>query len=214
MDFAQICFKICEITGVIAFSISGTMVAIDKKTDLFGVLFISVITGFGGGMMRDICLGDLPPRVFSSVPEVLICMAAAVAVFIVAAILKSRFIDNEERIENIINVLDAIGLGAFAVTGVRIALDSAKGGTFLVLTMGLITAVGGGLIRDLILREIPFVLKKRIYALAAIFGSAAYLVLTRLNINEGIAMAGGVASTFLVRLMATRFRWKLPKAIK
>ena len=214
MGFAEICFRICEVTGVVAFSISGAMVAIDKKVDLFGVLFISVITGFGGGMMRDMLLGDLPPRVFRSVPEVLICMGAAVAVFIIAAILKDRFVENEERIENIINVLDAVGLGAFAVTGARIAVESHAGGTFLVLTMGMITAIGGGLIRDLILREIPFVLKKRIYAIAALLGATAYLVLTRLGINEGLAMAGGVAATFLLRLMATTFRWDMPKAIK
>ena len=80
--------------------------------------------------------------------------------------------------------------------------------------MGMITAIGGGLIRDLILREIPFVLKKRIYAIAALLGATAYLVLTRLGINEGLAMAGGVAATFLLRLMATTFRWDMPKAIK
>lgn len=213
MDYAEMGFKICEVVGTVAFAVSGAMVAIDKKADLFGVLFIAVITTFGGGMTRDVLIGLTPPTVFSSAPYVLLAMGSALAVFIIAGILKDNYIRNELKIENINNIFDAIGLGAFAVMGARSAIHAGYNGTFLIITMGMITAIGGGLLRDMMLREIPFVLKKRIYALAAIFGAAVYLMLYRLNVDDSICIAAGVAAVFMLRILATIFKWKLPKAI-
>lgn len=211
MNFAETAFKICEIIGTVAFAISGAMVATDKGTDIFGVVFMAVITAFGGGMIRDVLLGRFPAAVFKSAPYVILSIAVAICIFICAYIFKEKYRKNEPFIERITNVFDAIGLGAFAVTGVRVALDSGFGGAFLSITMGMITAIGGGLIRDLMLMEIPFVFKKRIYALAAIAGAAIYYVMYLYDVNVFVSIAVGIFATFAVRMLATVFKWQLPK---
>ncbi len=213
MDYVELVFKICEMVGTIAFAVSGAMVAIDKKADLFGVIFIAVITAFGGGLTRDLIIGVTPPAVFSSVPYVLAAMGSALAVFIIARILKDRYVKNEIKIERINNFFDAVGLGAFAVMGARNTILEGFEGSFLIITMGMLTAIGGGLIRDMILREIPFVLKKKIYALAAIFGASAYLIMNRCGVDDAVSMTVGVISTFALRMLATVFKWRLPRAI-
>ncbi len=213
MDYVELVFKICEMVGTVAFAVSGAMVAIDKKADLFGVIFIAVITAFGGGLTRDIIIGVTPPTVFRSAPYVLSAMGSALAVFIIARILKDRYVKSEIKIEHINNFFDAVGLGVFAVMGARNTIIEGFDGSFLIITMGMLTAIGGGLIRDMILGEIPFVLKKKIYALAAIFGASAYLIMNRCGVDDTVSMTVGVISTFALRMLATMFKWRLPRAI-
>lgn len=204
-------FFALELIGVVAFAVSGAMVSVKKNMDLFGVVFLGLITAFGGGILRDCIIGRIPPAFFTNYWMILAGGAAALAVFWVARILKGRYFSKACAIEQINNVFDALGLGAFAVTGAQVTIEAGfEREWFLVLIMGLTTAIGGGLLRDLMLREIPFVLQKHIYAIAALAGTSIYYLLRAF----WFAAPVGIAVTFLLRLLATHFKWNLPHPIK
>ncbi len=204
---------IIEILGIIAFSVSGAMVAIDKETDMFGVVFLAVLTSFGGGMTRDVLIGQVP-RFFESYEKLAISIASALAVYIIASILKKKYVENEELIVKINNYFDAAGLGVFTVMGAKICIDFGVKSPFAIIVLGMITGIGGGMIRDFSLKEIPFVLRKRIYAVAALIGGTAYYVLyIVVSLPEILSIAIGFALIFAIRILATVFKWNMPKAI-
>lgn len=212
-DFNAI-FQFCEALGTAAFAVSGAMVAIDKGTDIFGVLLMAVFTALGGGTLRDVLIGHFPPRMFTNFHYVLLSCICAVTVFIIARIFKERYIERERLIEQVNNVFDAIGLGIFAVSGARIGMEAGfADNIFLTTFLGTTTAIGGGMLRDVLLREMPFVLKKRVYAVAAILGALGYALLLRAGVGEIMAYGLGMMITTAVRILATVFRWNLPKAI-
>lgn len=207
-------FQIGEWIGTAAFAVSGAMIAIDTGTDIFGVMVLAVVTALGGGTLRDVFIGHFPPRMFSSSNYVALACACALTVFVLARIYKERYLAREKLVEQINNVFDAIGLGVFAVSGARIGVESGFGGnTFLVTFLGMITAVGGGMLRDILIKEIPFVLKKRIYAVAAIAGALCYALMVEHGISTVWAYSAGWAVTAVLRLLATVFRWDLPRAL-
>jgi len=150
---------------------------------------------------------------------VIVCIATALTVFFLAYIFKGWYVKNEELMKRINNFVDAAGISAFTVSGVRIAMEVCpEGGAFLAILMGMITSIGGGMTRDIILRDIPFVLCKHIYALATLAGGALYYVLSVYafagsEIGEVIAQVSGMITVFLIRVFATVFRWNMPKAI-
>ena len=214
MTDLYIFFQMGEWIGTAAFAVSGAMVAIDKRTDIFGVILLAVITALGGGTLRDVLIGHIPPRMFSSFHYVLLATLCAVTVFVLARIFKEKFVRREPLIEQINNVFDAIGLGVFAVSGARIGMEAGfESNLFLVTFLGMTTAVGGGMLRDVLIQEIPFVLKKRVYAVAAIAGALFFVLLCRAGFASNFAYAAGCLVTTALRLMATVFRWNLPKAI-
>ena len=206
---------IVEYAGLVAFSFSGAMVAIDAEADLFGVVFLALVTTFGGGILRDVMLGITPPKFFTEYSVfVLISAISALAAFGFAMVMKKRYIKERGHLTTIINYFDAAGLGIYAVSGTQIAISSGNASPFIAVTMGLLTCIFGGLMRDLMLGMIPFVIKKRIYAVAAIAGSLVYYVLV-CHTSVGIALATvfGVLTTFTLRVLATIFKWNMPKAI-
>ncbi len=212
---------VIEIIGIVSFSISGSFVAIDKEMDLFGVILLAIITCFGGGILRDLMLGINPPLFFNDLLYlVAVCAVTSVLVFTLAAVFKRWYVKEEALVVRINNYIDALGLGAFAVSGVKICLAVCpEGGAFLAITMGLVSAIGGGIIRDVCLGDIPFVFRKRIYALAALGGAVVYY-LTYSVIFEGDTVGDilgsiiGVLLVFVIRVLATTFKWNIPKAIK
>lgn len=213
MGYTDFVFHICELVGTVAFAVAGAMVAIDKRVDLFGVLFLGMLTALGGGCLRDVLLGRFPPAMFSNYVYVTVSIVTALIVFIAARLLAERYRLNEAAIDQINNIFDALGLGVFAVVGVEVSISAGYGSNgFLAVFMGMTTAIGGGVLRDLLLREIPFVLKKRIYAIAAICGALAYYIGWRLSLPETVSVLAGVGVTFVLRLLATAFKWNLPKA--
>ena len=137
--------EIINIIGIISFAAAGAMVAIDKETDLFGVVFLSLVTCFCGGLMRDMMAGqsiglELPAVFTSFEMEIIVCILTALAVFFLAMIFKEKYVEEEETVEKINNVLDALGLGVFASVGTA---AYAELGPFVAITMGLISSVGG-----------------------------------------------------------------------
>lgn len=213
----DIFLDILNIIGVVSFAAAGAMVAIDKEADIFGVLFLSVITCFGGGILRDIMISDGLPRFFSYLwPDVTVCLLTALAVFVAAKTLKEKYVRNEDAVNNINNVLDAIGLGIFASGGTEICISLGIS-PFASVIMGMLSAVGGGMLRDVILRDIPFILRERVYAVAALGGSVVYYVASEFLASsasrEVISTLLCLSFIFVIRMCATHFKWTLPKAI-
>ncbi len=212
MEIEEIIYFIVEIIGTIAFATSGAMVAINKRVDIFGVLVLSSVTALGGGCIRDILIGTLPPRMFSDYRYVTAAVVVATFVFVVAYIFRDLYQKSQKTVDSINNIFDAVGLGVFTVTGVQVAIDSGfKLNGILAVCLGVITGIGGGILRDVMLREIPFVLKKRIYALASIAGGIVYYNLYLINFGRTKSIIIAVAVTFVIRILATIFRLDLPK---
>ena len=201
-----------EIVGTIAFAVSGAFVAIKARFDIFGVLVIGCITAVGGGITRDMLIGATPPAIFSKIYIVGIACLASLIVFIVAYIKRKKFDEIRERIEHINNIFDAIGLAAFTVMGTEIAFTNGLSeNVFLSITIGVLTGVGGGVLRDILTETPPYIFKKHVYALASIIGSILYYLI-RLWVNDTI-LPSIVAMIFIIgiRLLATKYRWDLPK---
>ena len=210
----SIFFLVCEWLGTAAFAISGAMVAVDKGMDLFGVIFLAMITALGGGTLRDVLIGSFPPRMFTSYQYLLLAVLCAVTVFVLADLFKEKYVRGEHTIEQINNIFDAVGLGIFAVSGARIGMEAGfMDNAFLVTFLGMTTAVGGGMLRDMMLQEIPFVLRKHVYAVAAIAGALTYWAVEVLMLEPVIAYAAGWAVTVSLRMIATVFKWNLPRAL-
>ncbi len=211
--YTETVMNIVGIIGIIAFAVSGAMVAVDKHADPFGAIVLAVITATGGGMLRDITLGILPPQMFRDPTYVIIAAATALAVFLIAYLSKDSFRKNSDFIDSINNIFDALGLGVFAVIGTQTAISYgyAQNG-FLVVFIGVITGIGGGFMRDIIVQEIPSVLTKHIYALAAVAGSLIFYILYLNKIDYTLSVFISAGAIFLLRMLATYFRWNLPTA--
>ncbi len=212
MELEDLIYFIVEIIGTIAFATSGAMVAINKRVDIFGVLVLSSITALGGGAIRDILIGATPPRMFSDYRYVMVAVVVSAIVFVIAYIFRERYQQREKTVDSVNNIFDAVGLGLFTVTGVQVAIDSGFGlNSILAVCLGVITGIGGGVLRDVMLGEIPFVLKKRIYALASIAGGIVYYNLHLAEVSRTMAIIIAVLVTFVIRILATIFKLNLPK---
>ena len=214
MDFSLYILSSFELLGTVAFALSGAMVAIEKKADIFGVLVLGIITATGGGMLRDMLLGNLPPRLFSNTLYITVAAVTALLFFLLVRCFKNFYIRKAKMVDQVNNFFDAIGLGAFTITGIQIGLDSGfSNSIFFLVFLGVLTGVGGGLIRDLMTMEIPFVLRKRVYAFAAIIGGLVYLFAQSIFTGETFASILSIFTTVTIRLLATYFHWHLPRAV-
>lgn len=214
----EIVLNVLSAIGVVAFSVAGALVAIDHRVDMFGVVTLAAITSFGGGLTRDLLMGKLPPTLFTDRFYLVLAgvsVLTALIVFTVARVFQQKFVEREKLIDRITNIFDAVAIGVFATTGAKTVMDftGTPENAFLVLTLGSLTAVGGSIIRDVLICEVPFVLKKRIYVLAVLAGAGLYYLLVRLGAAEIPALVAGTLLTFGLRMMATVFRWNLPRAL-
>ncbi|MGV8949669.1 MAG: trimeric intracellular cation channel family protein [Cypionkella sp.] len=199
---AALLFACLNVLGTFVFGLSGAMVAIRRRLDLFGVLVMAVATGVAGGILRDLLLGAVPPEVLRTLwPMAMASLAGLCAFFFSAQI---------ERLNRPVMVLDAIGLGVFAVAGCRKALDYGLAPTGAVL-LGVMTAIGGGMLRDMMAAEVPRVLHEDVYALAAFAGAAAYACALWLGAPDLVAASVAVLLAVGLRLASVRFGWKLPR---
>lgn len=194
--------SILEIIGTIAFSVSGAVVGIRKKMDILGVVTLGIITAVGGGVIRDIIIGVVPPTAFRNPIYTLIAIIAALVVFI-------PFISKKINLDHFIWVLtDSIGLGAFTILGVSMGTDFDN--LFLEVFLGVITGVGGGVIRDICSGDIPMIFIKHFYACPCIIGAVICAVLNSFAPNAAIVF--GFMIILILRLLAAKYRWHLPKA--
>lgn len=204
-------FVAAEVLGTIAFAAAGAMIAIDREMDMFGVLFLGVTAAVGGGMVRDVLLGVTPPTAFRNPLYVAVAAPVALAVFLFAWLSQRQYRRGYAVMGQVVNLLDAIGLGVFSVIGVEAALARGhRDNLFLLVFMGMTTGIGGGVLRDIFSQTIPAVLKKRIYALASIAGSLLYCLQRRAGLSEPLATGVSMAAVVAIRMCSTYFRWDLP----
>lgn len=210
--FSEIVMAVLEIIGTISFAVSGAFVAIKARLDLFGVLFVGVITAVGGGIVRDVLIGRFPAAVFTRFHIFVIAAVAALIVFVIAYVHRQKFHAVQVKVEHINNFFDAVGLAAFSVMGTEVAFTGAfSDNMFLAVVLGTLTGVGGGIFRDILTDTTPYIFKKHVYALASIFGSIVYYLLRRYADNLIVASVASMLLIVIVRMLAAKHRWSLPK---
>ena len=202
---------ILELIGTVAFASSGAMIAIEKKMDIFGVNVLGATTAVGGGIMRDIILGLTPPGAFSHPVYVLVAALTSTILFVIAYAKPTAF---ESRVktdyyDKLMFWCDTAGLGIFTVVGIQAAVRAVGGeNVFFFVFIGTLTGVGGGVLRDIMAGETPYILVKHIYACAAIAGGIVCVV-GRTASGEAYGTILGLAATVLLRFLAAHFRWNL-----
>ena len=200
---------VLELIGAAAFAVSGAMVAIEKGADIFGVLFLAVTTALGGGVIRDVLIGRIPPVMFVSYWYLLISVVAALTVFIDAYLRSEKYKLHLDKLDAVNNIFDAIGLAVFTVSGMNAAMPVSDN-VILVLFVGMCTGVGGGMLRDVMTNTMPKVLRKRVYAVASLLGGGLYYAMYALGANQLASLGCGMLLIFALRLFATIFKWNLP----
>jgi uncharacterized membrane protein YeiH len=192
---------VLDLVGIAVFGVSGALAGVDKKLDLFGVLFLSVATALGGGFIRDALIGATPAAALTDGRYLLVPVVVGLTVFYVHP--------KMARLSRVFLLVDAAGLGLFAVAGTRKALDfgvPAVGACGI----GLLTAIGGGLLRDVLVREIPTVLHREIYATAGLLAAVIVVVGDKAEFNNVATAAVAIASAFLLRVVSRWKQWSAP----
>lgn len=193
--------RLIDILGTIAFAISGVFAAMHKRLDEFGVLIIAFVTAVGGGTIRDLMIGDLPASWMLDITYTLVIIATTVVVLLFRGIIKN--------FKKTLLVFDSIGLGLFTILGVQ------KGIAFglhplVCIALGTITGCFGGVMRDMLLNNIPVIFEREIYATACIVGGALYLLLLNTHLYRWIVETIAIVSVFSIRMLALHYDWKLP----
>lgn len=202
--------SILEILGTVAFAASGALIAIRKRMDLLGVIVLGIVTAIGGGILRDLILGITPPLAFRDPTSAIIAFVTSVVFFF--PWIRRNLMRKERIFDYALFFMDSIGLGVFTVMGIWNALThSAEASTFLLVFVGVLTGVGGGIIRDVLAGDMPYILVKHIYACASFVGALA-CVLLRHCIPLYAAMLIGIFLVLTIRLLAAHYHWNLPKA--
>lgn len=203
-------FFLFELIGVIAFAFSGAMLAIQKEMDILGVCVMGATTAVGGGIMRDVMLGITPPTSLANPLHVFVAIGVSLVAFLPFF---QKFLRNKSHkaYDAFMLIADSLGLGIFTVMGVNLALKTVEHPSIFICTfLGVITGVGGGVLRDILSKSKPYIFVKHFYACAAIFGA---IICTALHphVGELPATIIGLSVIFTLRLLAAKYRWKLPK---
>lgn len=202
--------KVLELIGTLAFAASGALIAMKKHMDLLGVIVLGVITAIGGGILRDLILGITPPLAFRDPTCAIVAIAASILLFI--PWLRHRLMHNQRLFDVVLLVMDSLGLGVFTVMGIwnAMAFDPDRS-AFLLVFVGVLTGVGGGMLRDVLAGNMPFILVKHIYACASLVGALACALLWKC-LPGYAAMLIGMLLVLIIRLLAAHYRWNLPRA--
>lgn len=202
MDISELMVGL-DLLGTFVFGLSGGTLAVRRRLDIFGVLVLAVAAALAGGMVRDLLLGAAPPAALRDERYLLAALAAGVVVIPLHPALN--------RLGKPVMVLDALGLGLFAVTGCRKALAFGLDPVAAIM-LGVLTAVGGGALRDLLVAEIPRVLREEIYALAALIGAMAVTIGDHFGFPASVVAVAGVVMAFTLRVVSVMRGWSAPRA--
>lgn len=194
-----------DIVGIFVFAISGALLAVRKNFDVFGIAVLAEVTALGGGLFRDVIIGAVPPAAFTDLGYFTTPLLAAGLVFFLHP--------QVERIQVGVNVFDAAGLGLFCVTGTVKAYDYGLGLTASA-ALGLTTAVGGGVLRDVLANEVPSLLRwdRDLYAVPAIVGAVMIVLCIRFDALNAFTSGCAVVTAFTLRILALRYHWRAPRA--
>ena len=190
-----------DILGTIAFAVSGVLVAMDKRLDLFGVLIIAFVTAIGGGTLRDLLIGNTPVTWMRDLTYVTIIPSTMVLTIIFSKQLK--------YLRKSLFLFDTIGIGLYTMLGIEKGLE-AHLSPIMCIALGTMTASFGGVLRDILCNEIPVIFHKEIYATACILGGALYFAIEALGVPEDYAYVVGILAVIIMRVLAVRFSIRLP----
>jgi len=191
-----------DLAGVFVFALSGGLAAVRVRLDLFGVVVVATVTAIGGGIVRDTLLGETPPASLRHWPYLAVPAAAAIVLFF--------WHPHVARLRRLMLLADAAGLGLFTVTGTREALEAGLGAAGA-CALGVLTGIGGGVIRDVLLREIPLVLRREIYAVAAGVGAVLVCIGDGVHLLGTAGQVGVAVVVFGLRVLAIRRHWSAPR---
>ncbi|MCL4152297.1 UNVERIFIED_CONTAM: hypothetical protein GTU68_045201 [Idotea baltica] len=194
-------FYIIDILGTIAFAISGVLIAINKKMDLFGILIIAFVTAVGGGTLRDLLIGATPVSWMKDISYTYVIITTAV----LAIILRGKI----NYLRTSLFLFDTIGIGLYTVVGIEKGVN-AELHPIICIALGTITASFGGVIRDILCNEIPVIFRKEIYATACILGGITYFLLSELPIENDLVFVIAAIVVIVIRLLAVKFKIALP----
>lgn len=192
-----------DLLGTFVFALSGAMAAVRHRLDVFGVLVLSFAAATAGGMTRDLLIGAVPPAAIADVRYLVVAVLAGLITFWAHPIVR--------RLQDAVLVFDAVGLGVFAVSGSLKALAYGAHPVAAVL-LGMVTGIGGGMLRDVLVAQIPTVLRSELYAVAALAGAAVVVVGQVLALPSAVVAVAGAALCIGLRLVALRRGWGLPVA--
>ena len=208
----DIIWYIFDMIGTIAFAVSGALVGVSRKMDIFGMTVLALATAIGGGIVRDVLLGYFPPNSLRNIVYVTVVLAVTVIVFL---IYNSRYRKHAMGPRSRASYLlaDALGLASFTVTGASAGFKLYPELPIFIVLLGTITAVGGGIIRDMLAQRIPSVLKEDVYALPSIIGGIIYYLMVTSS-WDSMAVYGAFTVVLVIRLLALKYNWSLPKVGK
>lgn len=193
-----------DLAATLVFAVEGGLAGVAARLDVFGVMVIALVTATGGGMIRDVLIGDTPPRALRTARYVLLGLGGGVLAFVLHQALA-------DVPDILLTTLDAVGLSLFAVSGAGLALE-ADAHPLTAVLLGTITAVGGGTMRDVLLNEVPVILQANIYAVAAALGASVVVWLSHRGRPRGWSLAAGAAACFTLRMVSVWQGWSLPVA--
>lgn len=194
---------VLDLLGVFVFALSGAMVAVERNLDLFGVLVLAAVAALGGGLLRDVLLGALPPAALGDNRYLAVPILAGLLVFF-----GSRHV---ERLAVPVRIFDAAGLGLFVAAGTTKALDAGLG-ALAAITLGVLTGIGGGIARDVLVGVVPTVLRRELYAVPAVLGGALIVVGDGLDAQRGWTAGAGALLVIVLRLLGVWRNWHFPVA--
>lgn len=194
-----------DIFGALVFAMSGAFRAVKHELDFFGVMVLSIATGVGGGIIRDVLLGQTPPAVFQNEYYFIACITAGIMVFLWAPKIAKGW--------DYVLIADSIGLGVFAAIGATVAKTHGAGSVAIVM-MAVITATGGGVIRDVLVREVPVILHSDFYASAVLIGGVWFVFLDKFSINQNYVLYSTAVLVILLRFLAMKYQLSLPRVKK
>lgn len=195
-------FSLLDLSGTFVFAISGAAAARQRGLDLFGIIAIAFVTACGGGIARDICIGATPPAALDNWRYLVLAIAGALAAIGADAWLN--------RLNQPVLLFDALGLSIFTVAGTQKVLFSGHNAEAAIV-LGMISAVGGGMARDVLLNRLPVILQREIYASAALAGAAFVIAAHHFGWSPAWSTWPGIAACFVLRYLALRYRWNLPR---
>lgn len=204
LDFGfSLIILILDLFGTVVFAVTGALRAIEHKYDIVGIIILATVTGILGGVMRDTILGVFPPNNFSDTIHIVLTTLTAIVIFFLY--------HKTKNYENLFNIFDAVGLGVFTFTGASIAHSLYSTNYVLIVISSLLTAFGGGILRDVFVREPPIVFTKEVYAVASFIGVIVFLVLINLKVPFEYTAILVIFVTTGIRLISIKLHWNLPR---
>ncbi|MGD1838062.1 MAG: trimeric intracellular cation channel family protein [Nitrososphaeraceae archaeon] len=191
-----------DLFGTMAFAVTGAFKAIENKLDIVGVIVLASTTGLAGGLIRDTILDRIPPNIIADPFYLITAVSTGIIIFFIYPYIKKHW--------NLFLKFDAIGLGVFSIIGASLAYSIFDHNYIAMIIAGMSTAIGGGVIRDLIVKEVPLVFRKELYATASFTGISIFFIMLYFNMDFNLSIIISIIIITVFRLLSIKFNWNLP----